>query len=149
MGSGKRELPTLEPIGLEMGAEQYTRFLQERDPCFGRHFAKTVEACKRCRAPVIMEGQVYLLLEVCRGVSEGQDRPHRLNRLTSQDVFQRLQEGATTQDIFEEILAQNDPDVAAVAARQILARRLRYLERKHEVPVPDLPKTEQLKEEVE
>jgi hypothetical protein len=127
---------------------EFQEYLQSDDPCFGEHYAKRAEECKNCTAPVIVNGRLVLLNELCEARTKGADDPLQLKRLTSQDVLDRLQSGASILDIFDEILADNDLDDAAVQARSILAARLRYLQKEYDLPVPSAPKTKELKQEM-
>lgn len=38
-------------------------------PCFGKRFAKTVHECNECLAPVIHNGKIQLVREVCEAVT--------------------------------------------------------------------------------
>lgn len=114
------------------------------DPCFGEDFAKTADACKECTAPVVVDGEIYLMREVCRAICRGALKPTRLNRLTSRDVRDRLFEGATVEEIWAEILGDSDPEAAGAEARKLLYNRLYYIERNYDYPTPDLPTTDEL-----
>lgn len=119
--------------------------LLENDPCFGKHYAKTNDTCKRCRMPVVKDGQLVLMKEACRAETEG-TTVGPLKRLTSQDVLDRLSRGDEPFTIWVEILAGKDPTTSyGSEARNLLASRLRYLQNEYELDVPELPYTKVLR----
>lgn len=134
-------------IGSTFPAEDFTQYLEKDDPCFEKAFAKSAKECKECRAPVLMDGKIHLLRDVCEARTRGADSPTQLKRLTSQEVLDRLVGGAEPPELFREVLADSDPDIAGAAARALIKQRLNYLEQKG-IPVPDLPRTKELKNHV-
>lgn len=132
----------MDPVGADR--ELFRQYLEEHDPCFGFDFAKTADECKACTAPVVIDGELYLLREVCKDVSAGADTPTDLNRLTSQDVRRRRVQGKSVEDIFWEIVGDSDPRVAGVEARSILYSRFKYLHDEYGLPMPDIPRTDEL-----
>jgi hypothetical protein len=118
------------------------KVLATKDPCFGKEFAKSASECKACVAPVAYQGKVHLLKEICAMLCNGAQSPVSLRRLTSSDVRERIEKGASMQEIFEEILADNDPAIAATEARALLYQRVNYI--KKSLPVPNVPTTEEL-----
>ena len=114
------------------------------DPCFGRRYAKSVRECQECLLPVVMEGRLHLLNEVCKARTEGLKKISPITRLTSQDILERLNAGVSAREIFEEILGDADPATAAVEARTLLKVRMMYLQRKTGLPMPALPPTKEL-----
>lgn len=137
----------MEPVTLVGGTfspEGFATYLDEQDPCFGKHFAKSAPECKRCTAPVIVEGALCFLRDLCEARTKGASSPAGLVALTSRDVMERLERGSSAEEIFREVLGDSDPQVAAVAARQLLYSRFYYIRTELEVPVPELPPTEEL-----
>lgn len=126
----------------------FEALIQSPEDCFGERFARTVTECKDCRAPVILDGKIFLLREICASQSQGGKDPVRLNRLTSVDVLDRLEAGASACDIFLEILNGAPMELGGSEARQILRRRFQYLEREFELPVPVLPTLRTLQKKV-
>lgn len=128
-------------------SEAFNRYLKD-DPCLGQHFSSTDSVCAECVAPVIVRGQLHLMKDVCRARLSGSDTPEDLVRLTSQDVLAMLQRGDSVEDIFACILNGARIEDHASMARKVLNARLRYLERTYDVPVPNLPTVEELKDHV-
>lgn len=129
--------------------EAFREFLEEDDPCFGCDFAKTADECKSCLAVVEANGKVHTLREICKAKSEGNDSPLNLKRLTSQDVLSRIRGGYSVAEIWKEILDGTDPEDGGTEAWQLLYNRLYYLRENKGLPVPDLPRTDKLKEKLE
>ena len=127
----------------------FLQFLEEVDPCFGQHFAKTVPECKKCLAPVLVEGVLYPLRSVCEARCKGASSPTRLNSLTAQEVIKRIEDGRNVQEIFAEILGGNDPITAAQDAHHMLALRFRYMRRDLKLPTPPLPPVKELLQDVQ
>lgn len=127
------------------GAAEYLE--QGADPCFGKVFAKSAQACIDCRCPVLMGGKIRLMREVCAAKSRGAESPMDLQRLTSQDVLQRLERGEPLPMIFAAILADAPPELAAASARQLLMDRLVYL-KSTGLPVPEVPRAKELLKEI-
>lgn len=111
-------------IGVPDAAEY---FEQGGDPCFGKYYAKTAPECVMCVAPVVIDGKVRLMRDVCAARSKGAENTVDLERLTSRDVAQRIERGEPLHTIFAAILGDAPPEIAASAARQILVDRLLYL----------------------
>lgn len=127
-----------------LGAPGAAEFLNTAvDPCFGKQFAKSAKTCIECRAPVLIEGKIKLMREVCAARSRGADTPFELQKLSTRDVVQRLERGDTLQMIFREIIGGAPEEVAGPAARQLLVDRLLYL-KSTGTSVPDVPKTKEL-----
>lgn len=143
------QFPRLVLIGGDTDA--FNRFLETDDPCFGRFYSASSGECKDCVAPVLENGQVFLLKEVCRtrtAVGKGGRAPTgtaRINRLPSRDVMDRLSAGKSATDIFLEILGAADIDFLGREARQYLYDSFYYLRESHGVVTPDLPKLKELK----
>ena len=97
------------------------------DPCFGKAFARSTAICIECRAPVVIEGKIRLMREVCSAKQRGADQLADLHRLTSREVLQRLERGDSITAIFKEILGDLPPEMGGAAARQLLVDRLVYL----------------------
>lgn len=133
-------------IGAPPGAADYLTGGQ--DICFGRFFAKTNPECISCRAPVIHQGKVVLMRDVCAMKCSGKATPAKLNRLNSTQVMERLERGVAVKDIFKEILGDSDPSVVAAAARQMLIDRFLYLKTLG-VETPAVSKTKDLLKEEE
>ncbi len=131
-------------IGVPPEAAEYLSSGQ--DLCFGRHFAKTNTECISCRAPVILQGKVVLMRDVCAMKCSGKSTPAKLNRLTSTQVMERIERGTSVKEMFKEILGESDPAVVASAARQMLIDRLTYL-KTIGVETPEVPKTKDLLKE--
>ena len=119
----------------------FRRYLEEDDPCFGRSFAKSAIECQQCTRPVVFEGKVTLLSDVCRAFFTG-GSANVIRRLTTREVETRLKNGKSIKSIFIDILNGCDVRELGAAARQLLYDRLWYL--KQTQPVPDLPKLKEL-----
>jgi len=111
--------------------------LAEPENCFGKHYAKTAPECKKCLCPVVHEGHVWLLNEVCANLC-GTAAPSNLKRLSSQEVQERLTH-KTVEEIFKEILNESNPEINGSAARQLLYDRLWHLRTHLGVPTPPVP----------
>lgn len=121
-----------------------TEYLESGDdPCFGKGFAKTAAACIECRAPVLIDGKVRLMRELCAAKCKGVESPMDLHHLTSRDVAQRLERGEPIAAIFRSILGDVPPDIGATSARQVLVDRLLYLKTTG-FPVPVVPRAKDL-----
>lgn len=116
----------------------------EEDPCFGRLHSKASSECKICLAPVIYEGRLFLMNEICEARTHGAQDPSQLLKLTSRDILQRLEAGQSVQAIFEEILKDNDPHTMGTLARNLIAGRFQYIQNELGVPVPKLPRAKAL-----
>ena len=151
MSSGEKNV-SAEGINLvgasEEQQEAFREFLEEDDPCFGCDFAKTDSECKTCLAVVEANGRIHTLREICKAKSEGNNNPLNLKRLTSQDVLSRIRGGYSVAEIWEEILDGTDPEEGGTEAWQLLYNRLYYLREEKGLPVPELPRTGELKEEL-
>ena len=134
-------LATLEPVGVPT---ETFRMCMESDPCFGRDFDKIADECKACVLPVVYRGKLRMMNDVCRALTAGRDAPGDINRLTSRDVMDRLLAGASVQDLFDDVLAEADPDDGARAARQLLYLRFRYLRKEAGFVPPKLPTLKEL-----
>lgn len=130
-----------------IGAPAAAEYLQSGDDvCFGKNYAKSTDACVACRAPVLIDGKIRVMREVCAPLSRGMTGPVDLQRLTSAEVLQMLEQGATPEAIFRKILGQVDPQLGAAAARQLLVDRFFYLS-SIKIPTPSVPKTKDLLKE--
>ena len=112
------------------------------DPCLGFNYTKTAKECRACLAPVIIAGKLMLMNEACASWSVGAT-PGTIQRLTSQEVLDRLTAGATPDAIFSEILGSADPIATGDLARQVLVDRLAYLKWKG-LTVPKVPHKKEL-----
>lgn len=135
------ELPQLVPIGVDQ--EKFTQYLQHTDPCFGRHFSKSAKECKDCTTPVITDGKLCLLKEVCAAACAGSSKPATIKELAGPDVLARLQAGKTVMQLFVEIMDGGDPNVVGAQARAHLDKRLRYYRNKGML-IPNVPTTQEL-----
>lgn len=127
----------------------FLKLLEKSDPCFGKHWAKTVPECCKCLAPVLVEGIVHPLRRVCEARCKGASSPTRLNSLSVQEVIRRIEDGRNVQEIFSEILGGNDPVHAAEDAHHMLSLRFRYMRRELELPTPPLPSAKELLKDVQ
>lgn len=112
--------------------------------CFGKRFAKSAAECQACLLPVIVEGRITFMRDLCEARTKGAASPTQLVRLTTRDVIRRLDQGQSPQTIFNEILGDSDPSTGAQAARALLASRLgrmRFLG----LPTPKLPPLAELR----
>lgn len=125
-------------IGSTFPPAEFGKYLEEVDPCFGKHFAKSAPECKECLAPVVVEGKLLFLRDLCEARTHGADTPDHLVRLTTNDVIVRLDHGKSLQEIYAEILGDSTSEVTAKAARSLLAARLSRM-RFLELPTPALP----------
>lgn len=121
-------------------------YLETGDICFGKHFAKTAQACIACRSPVLVNGKVLVFRDLCVMKCVGSTNI-TLNKLTSKQVMERLERGESLASIFAEILGDVHPGVAASQARQVLVDRLVYLKTVGIDPGP-VPLTKDLLAEV-
>lgn len=136
--------PPFVIIGIEKSELAVEHLMGGHDLCFGRLFAKTAPECISCRAPVSMpSGEIKLLKEVCAAQCLGPSAEVKLNRITSQEVMERLERGETFVQLFRTILGDAHPGLAATAARQLLVDRLVYL-KAIGMETPPVPKTKVL-----
>jgi len=120
-------------------------YLEKDDPCFGKYYAKTAPECMACLALVVSGGEVRFLRELCQSRTKGSTKLVDLVRLTSTEVLQEIESGATAPEIFRKILGDNDPKLAAAAARQLLADRIWYLNSlAPDGEFPEVPKTKEM-----
>lgn len=158
-------LPVVTLIGGNAPAK-FQQYIERDDPCFGRYFSRTAEECKRCTCPVIADGQVLLLREVCQAVKGAGLRPaapppppdpvpqvrstssarlSRPIRLTSREVAARLSEGKAPEEIFLEILNGCDFETYATISRQYLYESFWYIKTAFGAPVPSIPTKKELR----
>lgn len=135
-------------VGSPFPPDEFTRFLEEQDPCFGKHFAKTAPECQRCLAPIIVQGRLSFVRDLCEAQCKGAESPQLLRDLTTQDIIQRLEQGKSVEEIFVEVLGDADPKLAADAARQLLYRRFYYMRKTLDLPTPELPPMKELRSHV-
>lgn len=131
-------------VGSTFKPGEFLRVLKERVPCFGKDFAKTAKECRSCLAPVVVQGKLHLLREICQARSRGAATYAQLVILTTQDVIERLERGKGVEEIFAEVLGDADPDLQAAAARQLISLRLVYMKRDLGLPTPKLPPRKEL-----
>lgn len=110
------------------------------DPCFGKSFAKSAPECINCRAPVLIQGKVRLVRDICAARMRGAKSPMELHRLTSTEVQQRLERGDSIAAIFNEILGDTPFELGGAIARQLLVDRLLYLKGNY----PQVPRAKEL-----
>lgn len=123
------------------GAAEY--FETGEDPCFGKAFARSTPQCIECRAPVLVDGRILLMRELCVMRMRGAQTPMQLHHLTSRDVLQRLERGESLPAIFAEILGDAAPDLMASTARQLLVDRVLYL-RSTGMTIGDVPRVKEM-----
>lgn len=117
---------TFTIIGLEGDAA--VEYLESgADLCFGKHFAKSADACINCRAPAISGGKLVLMKDLCAAALEGRQKVDGIVRLSSRDVMERVERGVPLVAIFREILGQCSPALRAAEARQLLVDRAFHL----------------------
>lgn len=139
----------------------FRKLLSELDPCFGQNYAKTVLTCRECICPVIVNGKVELLNDVCReatrqnkekakaggtttvSTSKG-GAPPTLNKMSYADVSRALQAGKTWFDLFVEVLGDADPEEYATDAREFLYGAQYYIRKTWDLPVAKVPKRKEL-----
>ena len=133
-------------IGLP--GNEAVQFLQAgQDVCFGKSFAKSVKECIECRAPVIQNGKLMLMRDVCAMVCLGEDKKIEIKKLTSKEVLDRLERGVSLVVIFREILGDAPVAHAGGQARQLLVDRLLYLRSLSPAGLPEsVPKLKDLVE---
>lgn len=119
-------------------SEVFREYLKTDDPCFGKSYAKTSDVCRSCICPVLFDGRVMLLHEVC-AAWQAPGVIAALKRLSSAEVLDRIKRGKTAKDIFTEILNGTDPVANGKAARDILSGRWWYLRFEKREQLPDLP----------
>ncbi len=132
-------------IGLDSAAVDYLE--SGEDVCFGKWFAKTTTECRSCRAPVIRDGRVILMRDMCQIRTQGLSGPVQLVRLTSKQVLERLERGDPFCRIFGEIMGGAPPHAAATAARQVMLDRFIYL-RSVGMEIGKVPRTKELVREL-
>ena len=135
-------------IGASSRPGDFSRYLQEDDPCFGKHFARTVKECLACVAPVIMDQKLYLIRDLCEARCQGADSPGSLQVLAAQDVLARLESGQSVQELFQAILGDSEPALLGAAARQMLSDRFAYLRSSRKLLTPPLPPLKELQNNV-
>lgn len=129
----------------------FNRLLQSGVDCFGALYSASAPECRVCTAPVVHEGRLCLLSEVCamasahRGNGNGSST---FRRLSSEDVIGQLEAGRTLVDIFRDMTAGTNVDAVGAAARAYLNDRLRYIKTERGMPVPPLPRLKELKDVV-
>lgn len=97
------------------------------DICFGRSYAKSVFDCINCRAPVIKDGKIYLMKEICATKCAGRKDVSGLRKLTSREVMELVEKGVSLAMIFRMILADCPPEQQSAEARQVLVDRAAHL----------------------
>lgn len=115
--------------------------------CFGKCYSKRAPECRRCIAPVVADGQVFLMREVCEQATLGSRKAVRTNHLTTQEIMTRLQAGKSLMDVFVEMLQGGDIDVVGRETYRVLYGRIKYIEKKG-VPVPALSPFKEMRENV-
>jgi len=126
------------------GANGNGRFRVLEEDCFGKSYNKQAAECKVCIAPLLVDGRVVLCNEVCAAYCKGDTYKGGLNRLSSNDVAERLEKGASVADIFTEVLGAAQPEEYYKAARMLLYNRLRHLQQVKGMVTPALPPREEL-----
>lgn len=116
-----------------------------RNPCFGKEYSASLAECRNCRCPLIVDGELLLSRQVCEARTLGAQAPVDVLNFSSQEVLQLFEEGLKLEEIFLR-MTKGNLEVGAVEARQILSRRVRYLQSYKGVPLPDVPPTEELKQ---
>ncbi len=124
-------------------SEKVNRFLSTDDPCYGRHFSKSAPECKECTAPVVADGHLCLMRDMCAALSAGGDTPALIKELSGVEIQQRLAAGTTVPQMFVEVLNGGDASLVGAKARDLLCRRLRYLTSKG-MPAPRVPTLKEL-----
>ena len=131
-----------EVIGAPAEATEY--LASGKDVCFGKFYAKSNPVCQACRAPVAHAGKVVLLKELCSALCAKQSTIARLNKLTSQEVLERLERQVPLSQIFREILGKAPVKQLGAEARQLLVDRLNYLNHFLKIEVPKVPRLKEL-----
>lgn len=121
----------------------FNELLSDESNCFGRRYAASSAVCQECLTPVIGQGTLLLLKEVC-ALECSKATPGQLKRLTSRDVLERLHGGQSIGQIFYEILNGTNPKINGTVARTLLHDRLWYIKNTMGTPVPVLPPTKEL-----
>ena len=132
------------PIGEDrVSPEDYTRILTGPQSCFEKRFAKTASECRECLAPVIVQGALFFLRDLCRARKKGFDTPTLLTVLTTEEVSERLSLGQSVDQIFLEVLGKADLELWGAEARAMLALRLSKI-----TDPPELPHLKELAQHV-
>jgi len=134
----------LKLVGANEDDGRFARYLEADDPCFGRHFAKSATECQVCLCPVVLDGRLLLLREVCQARCAGTNAGS-IKRLTSQQILESLTKGATPTDLWLDILNGSDPGEFGAEARLLLADRLWYLANHRGVSKITVPKLKELR----
>lgn len=112
--------------------------LPDDDPCFGRHHAPEAEECRRCTAPMIVDGRIRLVREECRDRSRDERSPDALPWTPSaEDVRRCVERGETGAEILTRMAGPDPGPALARTARKVLGRRLSHL-RRGGYPAPSL-----------
>jgi hypothetical protein len=124
--------------------EKAVKYLLEEDPCFGRQYAKTAAECSRCRAPVLLNGKVSLLNEVCKSLTQEDTIPVQVKKLTSKQVIDKIQAGLSPTEIISEMVGDEPSYQQVKEARTLLAVRMSYIKNNKNLPVPEVPTLREL-----
>ncbi len=124
--------PTFEFVGVT-DPDKLREHLLTTDPCFGKLFRADAPECRGCDAPVIVGGQVVLCAQLCRSMTKNDT----IRALPAALVTTWVAQDTSVEDMFLNAYALLGGEPAAV--RKQLKRRLRYLDRKKGVIVPEVP----------
>lgn len=124
--------------------ETIRKKLEEESNCFGQLFSEEDDECKKCVAPVIVNGQLRLMNEVCESFCKKEKAPANYRKLSSSKIKTLLQKGATLPEIFKLMIGEDYSQEDAVEARKCLRYRLYYLENAKDYPTPELPSLQEL-----
>ena len=134
----------MEFFASESGKEKLRAFLKTKDPCFGKSYDKDETACNKCRMPVLLNGELFIMKEVCKSISKTGIAPLRVKRISSNKVLDRVQTGDTAEEIVVDIVQPDATYDEVAEARTVVATRLSYLKNQKNVPVPDLNSTKEI-----
>ena len=119
-------------------------FLKTKDPCFGKAFKKQEKVCQQCRAPVLLNNDIYLLRDVCKTLTKDEQEPVKIKNITSNQVLTKIKSGIRPEDILKELVGTQPSFAEVKEARSLLSRRLSYLKTKKNLPVPSLSSVKEI-----
>ena len=121
-------------------------YLKDGDVCFGKSFAKSAPECISCRAPVVFQGRLHLMKEICAAKVLGSAGVEHINKIPARVVLERFESGASVFDVFREIVGDSTVEHTGALARQVLVDRLAYLT-SIGFKAPEVPRTKVLIDE--
>lgn len=139
----------------DQASELFNRAL-EKDLCFGKGYAKTAQECGDCLCPVISDGKLYTLNEICATRTKSVQRQFRkakagagdFSKFAVRELVDMLGQGMSVVDIYFRMLGEANIDLVGGEARKHLWRQCYYLREKRKMPIPYPPTLEELRAHV-